>query len=105
MVHFRSMVQSMELILDGNSKHVVGKRDLPKEKIRFVTTLDLNKCLKKIKKPRILKKSLPISELPSNISTAIENRLQMTHSNCCLVGRVSRLSFKLDKGYYIEMEP
>ena len=38
-----------------------------RKKIRFVTALSLNKCLKQIKLPRWLYSCTPISDLPSNI--------------------------------------
>ena len=41
------------------------------EKIRFVTALDLNKCLSQIRKQISLRTCAPISELPSNVSSMI----------------------------------
>ena len=43
-------------------------------KIRYLTALDLIKCLKKFKDQRLLLKCAPISELPPNISTMINSR-------------------------------
>ena len=42
-----------------------------KEKINFVTALDLIKCHKQREKKRLLPTCAPISELPSNISTMV----------------------------------
>ena len=65
----------MVLTLDGNSEHVAHawkKWVFPKRhKIRFVTTLNLIKCLKHIKKQRLRLTCAPISDLPSNISTML----------------------------------
>ena len=44
-------------------------------KIRFVTDLDLIKCINQIKLQILLLSCTPISEIPSNIST-IENSVQ-----------------------------
>ena len=71
-------VYSMVLILDGNLGHVAHssrKIGLFGEKIRFVTALDLNKCLKLIKEQRLLLTCAHISELHSNkgIMSEIKN--------------------------------
>ena len=62
---------------DGNSEHVAHicnkKGYFWGGKIRFMTALDLNKCLKLIKLQRLLLTFALISKLPSNIST-------MTHT-------------------------
>ena len=42
--------------------------------LRFVTTLELNKCLKQIRLSILLNTLTPISELPSNLSTAIKKK-------------------------------
>ena len=44
-----------------------GKKGL--KKIRFATSVDLNKRFKHIKLPILLGKCAPISDLPTNIST------------------------------------
>ena len=46
-----------------------------REKNRFVTALDLIKCLKQIKQQILLLTYAPISELPSSISTSIKTKL------------------------------
>ena len=46
-----------------------GKIFFEEKKKRFVTALDQITCLKQIKKHRLLLMCVPISELPSNIST------------------------------------
>ena len=48
-----------------------GKNIFFAEKNRFVTALEINKCLKQIKYQRSLHTCTPLSELPSNISTMI----------------------------------
>ena len=64
----------MVLILDGNSEHVarlhdVGKQVSSKRKKRFVTGLDLIKCLIPIKEQILRLSCATISDLPSNAST------------------------------------
>ena len=58
----------MVLILDGNSELVARMKEKKEAfrilNIRFVTTLDLIKCLKHIKYQRLLLKIAPISVLP-----------------------------------------
>ena len=60
----------MVLILDGNSEHVAQERMkigiFREKKNRFVTDLDLNKCLKQIEKYKFPLTRTPNSELPYN---------------------------------------
>ena len=49
-----------------------GKLVFSEEKIRWVTSLDLSKCFKQIKKQRLLLMCVSISELPSDISTMVK---------------------------------
>ena len=44
----------------------------------FMTTIDLNNCLKQIKYPKSLRSSASICELPSNTSTIVETFLSKT---------------------------
>ena len=63
----------MVLVLDGNLGHIahaeLKKVFLEEKKDRFVTALDLIKCLKQIKQQRLLPTCAPMSELQYNIST------------------------------------
>ena len=73
-----SIVGSILLILDGNSEHVAhALRKIGlfgEKKHRFVTSLDLIKCLKRNKQQKWLLTCAPISELPSNLSTISTTR-------------------------------
>ena len=46
-----------------------GKQDVSAITFKFATSFDRNKCLKKIEIPISLHTCVPISELPSDIST------------------------------------
>ena len=49
-----------------------------KKKIRYVTPLDLIKCLEQIKKTTLLLTGAPMAELPSNISTMPRAHMELT---------------------------
>ena len=55
----------MVLILDGNSEHELRVKE---NNFKFITAVDLNKCLKQIDLPISLHTCEPISELLSNVS-------------------------------------
>ena len=61
-----SLIDIMLLILDDNSKHIAYVENMYflKEKIGFVTALDLNKCLKPIRKPGLPQTCAPICTIP-----------------------------------------
>ena len=68
-----SLLHLKEIILDGNSEHIahacMKENYYFLKKIRFMTSLGLDICLKQIKLPRSLHTCAPIAFLPSNIST------------------------------------
>ena len=75
--YFLDKLYNQVLILDGNSEddaHALWKICIfGEQKIRFVTDLDLIKCLEQIKYQRLLRTCASISELLSNISTLVYN--------------------------------
>ena len=61
-----ALLQIIILILNGNSKKMREREKEIWPFFRFVTDVNLNKCLKQIKPPRI-------SKLPSHISIMLTN--------------------------------
>ena len=78
------------------SEHV-GNQVLFKQ-IRFVTDLDVIKCSKRIRKPKLFRSCAPISELPFNIRT-MNIRIIVDISKCLNVIKMSLiLGLRIQKG-------
>ena len=85
----------MALIYYRNSEHLRTC-----EEIRFVTALDLIKCLKQIKLQRLLLTCAPISELPSYLSpTGYRPASQDSRIN------FFRVLLKTFQGHLVDSEP
>ena len=67
------LVHIKVLILDGNSELRThkGKKPFRRNKIRFVFSLNFNRCLKYFNYQRLIFKNATISELPSNTSNIV----------------------------------
>ena len=72
--------------------HVKNNRCFLKKRNRFVTALDLNKCLKQVKYPQIWHHtSTSISELPSIIITMHQTGSGYIYTNCLFSRNIKRL--------------